>query len=193
MKLTRIYTRGGDKGTTALVGGIRVKKDCVRIESYGTVDELSSHLGLLRAMLSDGQADVEQITDDLQRIQNNLFNVCTYLATDTSQTPVYPSARINPDEIAYLEQQIDRYNESLPILNAFILSGGCMAAAQCHVCRTVCRRAERRIVTLAEGVDNFDADMLRYVNRLSDYLFVLARKLNNIYNHEEKTWQNPCK
>ena len=184
MKLTKIYTRTGDAGSTSLVGGIRVSKDSARLEAYGTVDELSSHLGLLDALVSD-----TDIKEHLERIQNTLFNVCTYLATDTAQTPIYPSAKLPEGSIEFLEQQIDAINESLPALDSFVLPGGCQAAAECHVCRTVCRRAERRIVSIGKLGDEQGADVLKYVNRLSDYLFVLSRKLNFINKASEKTWR----
>ncbi len=184
MKLTKIYTRTGDAGDTSLVGGVRVPKDSARLEAYGTMDELSSHLGLLDALVDD--ADIKA---QLERIQNTLFNVCTYLATDTTQTPIYPSAQLPEGSTAFLEQQIDAMNESLPTLDSFVLPGGCQAAAQCHVCRTVCRRAERRIVSIGKLDDEQGADVLKYVNRLSDYLFVLARKLNFINHTPEKTWR----
>ena len=203
MKLTRIYTRTGDKGMTSLVGGQRTSKASARLEAYGTMDELSSHLGLLAAYLSK-ENDCIHINETLERIQCNIFNICTFLATDTGNTPIYPSARLAEAEVTKIEQQIDEVNESLPSLNSFVLPGGSIAAAECHVCRTVCRRAERRIITLyaeafPESEDNENEAhrqatiMLRYVNRLSDYLFVLSRKLNIIRNIEEKMWQNTCR
>lgn len=185
--ITKVYTRTGDKGTTSLVGGVRIQKTDVRLEAYGTVDELSAHLGLLASMLPEG--------DDravIVRIQNNLFNVCTHLATDQSKTPLYPSAYLAEGETAFLEQEIDRIMALLPERQGFVLPGGCQAAAQCHVARTVCRRAERRIAALAE-VATVGEEMQQYVNRLSDYLFVLAKKIN--FNKEvcEIIWQNACK
>lgn len=187
MKITKVYTKTGDKGTTSLVGGIRVSKASVRIEAYGTVDELSSQLGLLAAQIGDGE-----LRDTVERIQNTLFNVCSYLATDTAQTPVYASAKIDTAETAFLEQSIDTILAELPERQGFVLPGGTVAAAQAHVCRAVCRRAERRIVALAETTEISD-DALRYVNRLSDYLFVLAKKLNFMAGRKEKTWHNSCK
>lgn len=184
MKITKVYTRQGDKGLTSLVGGVRVKKSCERLEAYGTVDELSSHLGLLAALLPDGDDRALVV-----RIQNNLFNVCTNLATDQSQTPLYDSARLADGETALLEQEVDRVMKLLPERQGFVLPGGCRAAAQAHVCRTVCRRAERRIVALAE-VAEVSAEVQQYVNRLSDYLFVLAKKLNYEAGVSEVQWQN---
>lgn len=187
MKITKVYTRGGDKGQTSLVGGQRVSKASRRLEAYGTVDELSSHLGLLAAMLSEGH---EQ--DMVVRIQNCLFNVCTNLATDQEQTPLYPSAYLPEGEIALLEKEVDIIMGELPERQGFILPGGTQAAAQAHVCRTVCRRAERRIVALSEEAV-VSPEVQQYVNRLSDYLFVLAKKLNFIAGKSEKIWQNACR
>ena len=187
MKITRVYTKTGDKGETSIVGGIRVKKSCERLEAYGTVDELSSQLGLLASLLPDGE-DKSLII----RIQTNLFNVCTNLATDQSQTPLYDSAKLADGEIELLEQEVDRIMKLLPERQGFILPGGCQAAAQAHVCRTVCRRAERRIVALSE-VAQISPETLQYVNRLSDYLFVLAKKINFNEGVSEIVWQNVCR
>ena len=187
MKITRFYTKTGDKGETSIVGGIRVKKSCERLEAYGTVDELSSQLGLLASLLPDGE-DKSLII----RIQTNLFNVCTNLATDQSQTPLYDSAKLADGEIELLEQEVDRIMKLLPERQGFILPGGCQAAAQAHVCRTVCRRAERRIVALSE-VAQISPETLQYVNRLSDYLFVLAKKINFNAGVSEIVWQNVCR
>ena len=187
MKITKVYTRGGDKGQTSLVGGQRVSKACARLEAYGTIDELSSHLGLLAALLPDGDDK-----DMVQHIQNSLFNVCTNLATDQDKTPLYPSAHLPEGEIALLEKEVDAIMAMLPERQGFILPGGTKEAAQAHVCRTVCRRAERRIVELAESA-TVSPEVQQYVNRLSDYLFVLAKKLNFIAGNSEKTWQNACR
>ena len=170
MKITKVYTKTGDKGETSIIGGIRVKKSCERLEAYGTVDELSSHLGLLASMLPDGEDK-----DLIIRIQNNLFSVCSNLATDQSQTPLYDSAKLPDGEIEVLEQEVDKIMNLLPERQGFILPGGTQAAAQAHVCRTVCRRAERRIVALSE-VAQISPETQQYINRLSDYLFVLAKK-----------------
>ena len=184
MKITKVYTRGGDMGKTSLVGGQRVSKASERLEAYGTVDELSSHLGLLASMLPDG--------DDktlIFRIQNCLFNVCTNLATDQEQTALSPSAYLPEGEIELVEQKIDEIMKLLPEKQGFVLPGGTKEAAQAHVCRTVCRRAERRIVALSE-VTKISPEVLQYVNRLSDYLFVLAKKINFNANQSEIVWQN---
>lgn len=189
MKITKVYTRKGDDGTTDLVGGVRTRKTDVRLEAYGTIDELSSHLGLLVAMMPDSDDKHRQV---VRRIQNCLFNIGTYLATDLSQTPLYPSARLPEGETAFLERCIDQINGILPEQQGFLLPGGTMAAAQCHVCRTVCRRAERRIDTLAEKTV-IDPTIVGYVNRLSDYLFVLAKIINFNARQEEIIWQNSCR
>lgn len=186
-EITKVYTRGGDKGRTSLVGGQRVSKASTRLEAYGTVDELSSHLGLLAAMLDEGHE-----YDMVIRIQNNLFNLCTNLATDQDLTPLYPSAYLPEGEIQLLEHEVDSIMGQMPEKQGFILPGGTLAAAQAHVCRTVCRRAERRIVALAEEA-TVTPEVQQYINRLSDYLFVLAKKLNFIQGKSEKIWQNACK
>ena len=132
-------------------------------------------------------ADDKEMIFDIQR---NLFTVCSYLATDKSQTELSPYSILNPAEVEKLEREIDTINSSIPVLNDFILPGGSKVAAQTHVCRAVCRRAERRIFFLAETT-TVAPEVLQYMNRLSDYLFVLARKLNFILGAREKTWQNP--
>ena len=187
MKITKVYTRTGDKGETSLVGGVRIKKSNIRLEAYGTVDELSAHLGMLVAMMKDGEE-----RDYIIRVQNNLFNVCTHLATDQSQTPLYPSAHLAEGEIASIEQKIDSLMKQLPERQGFVLPGGVPVACQAHICRTVCRRAERCIAALAEEAQ-IAPEMQQYVNRLSDYLFVLAKIINFNEGKSEIVWQNVCK
>lgn len=187
MKITKVYTRGGDKGLTSLVGGQRVSKASARLEAYGTVDELGAHLGLLASWLPEGHE--KQL---IERIQNTLFNVCTNLATDQEQTPLYPSALLPEGEIALLEHEVDTIMAELPERQGFILRGGTQEAAQAHVCCTVCRRAERCIVALAEEAV-VSPEVQQYINRLSDYLFVLAKKLNFLVGKSEKIWQNACR
>ena len=188
VKITKVYTRRGDKGLTDLVGGVRIAKTHPRLEAYGTVDELSAQIGMLIAMLTD---DEEERTL-LLRIQNNLFNVCSHLATDQSQTPLYPSAVLPEGETEVVEEAIDRINQLFPDFQGFVLPGGTTTAAQAHICRTVCRRAERRILTLAE-IATVGPEIVQYVNRLSDYLFVLAKKINFNAGQSEIIWQNTCK
>jgi len=187
MKITKVYTRTGDKGTTSLIGGVRIKKSDIRLEAYGTVDELSSHLGLLASIMEQGPE-----RDLIIRTQNNLFCVGSHLATDQSQTPLYPSAQLPEGEIQLLEEKIDQMMAALPEAQGFILPGGCQAAAQAHVCRTVCRRAERRIAALAETAV-VGEDIQRYVNRLSDFLFVLAKIINFNVGQDEIIWKKACK
>ena len=187
MKISKVYTRTGDKGTTSLVGHVRVSKASTRLEAYGTIDELSSHLGLLAALLSEGED-----RSHIQHIQNNLFNVCTHLAIDQEKTPLTASAHLASGETEWLESQIDAINDLLPEPQGFILPGGSLAAAQAHVCRTVCRRAERRIIALSEEAV-VGEEMLQYINRLSDYLFVLAKKINFNKHISENLWENACK
>lgn len=186
MKITKVYTRTGDEGMTSLVGGTRVSKTHPRVEAYGTVDELSSHLGLLAAYMDDGDDKLM-----IERIQNNLFGICSYLATATPITGSKGSDKLPATEIKALEDEIDGIMAMLPEKQGFILPGGTVAAAQTHVCRTVCRRAERCIVALAMTTE-IAPEMLRYINRLSDYLFVLAKKINFITGYKEKIWRNSC-
>lgn len=187
MKITKVYTRTGDQGETSLVGGVRIKKSHIRLEAYGTVDELSAHLGMLVSMIK-----IDEERDFIIRVQNNLFNVCTHLATDQSQTPLYPSAHLADGEITLVEQRIDSLMQKLPERQGFILPGGAPAACQAHICRTVCRRAERRIAALSEEAQTAP-EMQQYINRLSDYLFVLAKIINFNEGKSEIIWQNVCK
>lgn len=193
MKITKVYTKTGDNGTTSLVGGIRIGKADIRLEAYGTVDELNSHLGLLAALLPADDNNLPNSDDrrTIEQIQSILFNVGTHLATDLSQTPLYPSARLPEGATKQLEEEIDRTLSLLPEAQGFVLPGGTPAAAQAHVCRTVCRRAERRVVALAAEAE-VGLEIQTYLNRLSDYLFVLAKKLNFIAGESEKMWHNPC-
>ena len=187
MKKSLVYTKTGDKGTTSLVGGTRVPKTHIRLETYGTVDELNSNLGFLITYLSD-----ERDKLFLQQVQDKLFAIGSYLATDREKTKLSEASIITPEQVEAIEHEIDRLDDLLPPLSAFVLPGGCRGAAVCHICRTVCRRAERRILTLAEQVDISSA-LLAYVNRLSDYLFVLSRKMNQDEKKEEIFWNNSCK
>ncbi|WP_288674448.1 cob(I)yrinic acid a,c-diamide adenosyltransferase [uncultured Bacteroides sp.] len=187
MKKSLVYTKTGDRGTTSLVGGTRVSKTHIRLEAYGTVDELNSHLGFLITFLSD-----EHDKLFLQKVKDRLFAVGSYLATDRERTRLKEASIITPEQVETIEHEIDRLDDTLPPLSAFVLPGGCRGAAVCHICRTVCRRAERRILTLAEQAD-ISSELLAYVNRLSDYLFVLSRKMNQDEKKEEIFWNNSCK
>lgn len=180
----KVYTRTGDKGQTSLVGGQRVSKCCERLESYGTVDELNSHIGVLITYCT-AENDIAFLTD----VQGKLFVVGGYLATDTSQRDVRPGNIVTPEMVQAIEHEIDRLQEQLPPLRLFILPGGSRAASFAHVCRTVCRRAERCMLRLAETGADVDDNVTAYINRLSDYFFVLARKLNVDANISDTIWR----
>lgn len=182
MKKSLIYTRGGDKGRTSLADGSRIAKDDIRLESYGTIDELSAHLGLLATQVATPHDQAF-----LQAIQNVLFCVGACLSTP-SDKPAPAGCAVAPEQVAQLEAEIDAIDATLPPLHAFVLSGGSPSAAEAHVSRTVCRRAERAIVTL-DRQQPVAPDLLRYVNRLSDYLFVLARQENHRTSTPEIFWQ----
>lgn len=171
VKLTRIYTRGGDAGETSLGNGDRVVKHSLRVTAYGTVDEANAIIGVAR-LHTQGDADAM-----LGRIQNDLFDLGADLCTPEEETPKYPPLRVTDAQVDRLEREIDAMNEKLSPLNSFILPGGTAAAAQLHVARTVARRAERLIVELA-GQEKVNGAAIRYANRLSDHLFVLSRHLN---------------
>ena len=192
MKITKVYTRRGDSGKTDLVGGVRISKADVRIEAYGTVDELSAHLGLLAAMMAERSAEsatMVTLREEIIAIQNTLFNVCTHLATDQSQTQLYPSAHLPEGATERLEKAIDTMREQLPEPQGFILPGGTVVAAQAHVCRTVCRRAERCIATLAQKAI-VGTEIMTYINRLSDFLFILTKIVNFNAGQSEILWKN---
>lgn len=178
----KIYTKTGDKGTTALFTGTRVPKHHIRIESYGTIDELNSHLGLLR----DQDMDVHYKTILIQ-IQENLFTLGSILATEPKKDEKLKIPRISARDIELLEKEMDKMNEELPEMTHFILPGGHTTVSYCHIARTVCRRAERMVSYLHENEPVPDA-LLSYINRLSDYLFVLARKLSKDLKAKEVKW-----
>lgn len=182
MKKSPVYTRGGDKGRTSLADGSRVAKDDVRLEAYGTIDELSAQLGLLAALSDDAESRLF-----IGRIQNLLFSVAGYLATPAREGETV-KCWITDDHVTMLERAIDEADAQLEPLRTFVISGGCTEAAQAHVCRTVCRRAERRIVTLAETAF-VEPALIRFVNRLSDFLFVYARLKNKKTLTPEIFWQ----
>lgn len=170
--LSRIYTKTGDDGTTSLGDGARVRKDVLRIEAYGTVDELNAVLGLLAS-------HAETAEDDLIRsISNDLFDLGADLCIPSEvDEPVGKSLRVAGSQVERLESAIDRLNAGLEPLRSFVLPGGTPASAWCHLARTVCRRAERRVVSLA-SVEDVNPFVLAYLNRLSDLLFVLSRRFN---------------
>ncbi len=176
----KIYTKTGDKGETGLFGGKRLPKFHLRIESYGTVDELNAFLGLIRDHLTD-----EQTRSTLQKVQDRLFMIGANLASDPDQE--LPMPGLPESDINFLEAEIDRMNEVLPALKNFILPGGHPVVSYCHVGRCVCRRAERRVVALADE-EPVDAIVIRFLNRLSDYLFVLARYAAHQLDVPELLW-----
>lgn len=183
MTKSNVYTRTGDSGTTSLVGGERVKKNCIRIEAYGTVDEFSASLGLVHA----SNAVTTEIRLQLLAVQNKLFNIGGYLATESDSQNRPKAWGLTDDDIAAVESWIDRLDESTPKIRAFVLPGGSLSSAHAHLARTICRRAERRILDLADTT-YVDPAVLTYFNRLSDYLFLLARHFNHLEGVAEITW-----
>ncbi|MFP4538892.1 MAG: cob(I)yrinic acid a,c-diamide adenosyltransferase [Dichotomicrobium sp.] len=179
--LTKIYTRTGDDGTTALGTGARVPKDHLRISAYGTVDELNASLGQAVLAAPDTPADYAQIRAGLTRIQNDLFDLGADLCVpDTGEELPYEPLRMSAEQTAWLEAEIDRMNAELKPLTSFVLPGGTPAAAALHVSRTICRRAERLVAALAAIPEEHVSEAaLSYINRLSDYLFVASRYLND--------------
>lgn len=185
----KIYTKTGDKGKTSLIGGKRVSKSHLRIEAYGTIDELNAYIGFLR----DQPIDLET-KKTLLAIQNNLFSIGTLLALDPenekfqSDDNPYTSLNISDEDIQYLENEMDQFNKKLPDLAHFILPGGHPTVSICHICRTVCRRVERICVALNEE-STISEKINIYLNRLSDYFFVLARKLTQDLEVSEIKWE----
>lgn len=182
---TRIYTKTGDDGTTALFGGQRVGKDDLRIQSYGTVDELNAVVGLaLTAEMSD------ELRAQLLAVSSELFTLGADLATPLDPPPVYAIPRIQVEHIEHLERLIDAHDAVLEQLKQFILPGGSVAAAHLHLARTVCRRAERLVVALARHED-LGPNVVTYLNRLSDYLFTAARRANHDLGLPDVPWTAP--
>jgi len=184
----KIYTKTGDKGTTALFGGTRVSKHHIRIDSYGTIDELNAWLGLIRDQKIDKHSK-----ELLTVIQDKLFTLGAILATDPEKAFLKSGKerlnipKINASDIELLEKEMDAMNQSLPPMTHFILPGGHTTVSYCHIARTVCRRAERMTTQLYEK-EPFEENVLSYINRLSDYLFVLARKLSKDLKADEIKW-----
>jgi cob(I)alamin adenosyltransferase len=184
----KIYTKTGDKGTTSLFGGTRVPKHHIRIESYGTVDELNAHIGLIK----DQKIEVHT-KEILNRVQDRLFTIGSTLATEPEKATLKSGKerlsipKITEEDIMLLEKEMDLMNDALPEMTHFVLPGGHQSVSFCHIARCVCRRAERMATALYE-ISPFDEMVLKYLNRLSDYLFVLARKLSKDLNAEEIQW-----
>ncbi len=187
VRITRVYTKGGDTGETSLVGGDRVRKSCLRIECFGTVDELNASLGLVRVVLEG--ATCEQILLPLiSRIQNELFNLGASLATPCDD-PSHPIPSLANRHLQVLESDIDRLNADLPSLDSFILPGGGRVSAHLHVARTICRRAERNVVRLLDQKEVVPDLAVRYLNRLSDALFVFGRFAARAEGAKEPLWR----
>jgi cob(I)alamin adenosyltransferase len=190
LALNRIYTRTGDTGQTALVGGQRVAKDHLRIETYGTVDELNSFIGLARTtaeQLAKSTDRLGRFSATLRRVQHELFNLGSILATLPDD--VHPKQpRVTHADVGQLEREIDEANEELPRLRSFVLPGGSRLDAELHVCRTVCRRAERLLVSLARE-ESVPDEAVQYLNRLSDALFVWSRWVDHVLNASETLWE----
>ena len=179
----KVYTKTGDKGTTSLIGGVRVKKNSKRLESYGTIDELNSFLGMLRSVeIVNGEKRITEILE----IQSRLFDVGAYLATEQKENEEI-SIKISESDIKYLEDAIDEMDAILPAMKYFILPGGSLLISYAHISRTVCRRAERNIISLGENVD-LNPLAIAYINRLSDYLFMFSRWAAFNENIEEHHW-----
>ncbi len=178
----RVYTKTGDDGTSGLIGGTRVEKYDLRLESYGTVDELNSWIGLICSQRLDPAS-----RNLLISVQNNLFVIGARLATDLSMTDLSAKLPLKVEEIAKLENEMDRILDQLPPMEHFVLPVGSNTISYCHLARTVCRRAERRVCQLAKEV-SIPAELIRYLNRLSDYLFVLSRKVAVDEGIDEIQW-----
>lgn len=178
----KIYTKKGDQGTTGILGGVRLPKHHLRIESYGTVDELNSFVGALR-----DQVNEDDLKSQLISIQEELFTMGSHLASDPEKNKMkLPDLR--EEDVTRLEQEMDKMDEKLPEMRSFVLPGGHPAVSAAHVCRCVCRRAERNCVALSE-VEFVDEKILRYLNRLSDYFFMLSRQLTQNYGVMEIPWK----
>ncbi len=167
---TKIYTKTGDKGSTSLIGGTKVPKNDVRIDAYGTVDELNSWIGLI-----NDQLDSTEFKNELKDIQDRLFTIGSSLACDTDKEPKMKLPDLHDSDIKLLEVKIDEMTAQLPPMKSFILPGGHATVSSIHICRTVCRRTERLIVNMREHNLFVDDKIIQYLNRLSDYLFTLAR------------------
>lgn len=179
----KIYTKTGDRGETALFGGKRLPKDDLRIEAYGTVDELNAHIGMLRDLAVEFEAECQTLVE----IQDRLFTIGSTLASDPDKTNL-KTPKIHEEDVTFLEDEIDRLNESLPPMRSFVLPGGHPVVSQSHIARCVCRRAERRAVSLGAQAD-VETLVVQYLNRLSDYLFVLSRWTASQKKAKETPWK----
>lgn len=180
----KIYTKTGDKGSTSLIGGVRVPKSHIRIEAYGTVDELNSNLGVVSDSLQD-----TTLKEWLREIQDRLFTIGSVLATNPDKEVKMKLPDLHDTDIEWLEKNIDTMNEALPEMRSFILPGGQLAASHTHVARCICRRAERICVSMVQQEDVVPDLVIKYLNRLSDFLFVVARFISHIHHAEEIPWR----
>lgn len=179
----KIYTKTGDAGKTSLIGGTKVAKSHIRIDSYGTIDELNSFIGMVRDQLSDDHSKAI-----LKEIQDRLFTIGSSLACDPEKEPLMKIPDLKEDDVTFLEREIDKMNEVLPPMKNFVLPGGHLAVSTAHVARCVCRRAERLCVAMQQNDEFVDPLVLKYLNRLSDHLFVLARYTGHGLNAAEIAW-----
>jgi cob(I)alamin adenosyltransferase len=180
----KIYTKTGDKGTTSLIGGTKVPKNDIRIETYGTVDELNSWIGMVSDQLNDAI-----FRDELKEIQDRLFTIGSSLATDAEKAPKMKLPDLTGNDIKFLENRIDSMTAELPLMKNFILPGGHVAVSSIHITRCVCRRAERLAVNMQQNELFVDEKLIQYLNRLSDYLFTLARFVAQKLGAEEIPWK----
>jgi cob(I)alamin adenosyltransferase len=192
----KIYTKTGDGGKTSLIGGTQIYKSHLRIESYGTVDELNSHIGMSRDFLlqltptiNAGAYTMLQATDTLKEIQDRLFTIGSSLACDPEKEPVMKMPDLLESDIVRLENEMDHMNETVPKMKFFVLPGGHLSISQLHVTRTVCRRAERCCVRMHHEELFIDNLVIKYLNRLSDYVFVLGRYIGHVMQVEEIPWK----
>ncbi len=184
---TKIYTKTGDDGTTSLIDGTRLSKDAAPIDLYGSIDELNSNIGLARSFLDK---KTNQVGSFLENIQVILFDLSSNLATPPNKRQEFGLRQLSEDKIIELEKEMDRMEKSLPPLKQFILPSGHLSASQVHICRTICRRVERKFIAISK--DNTDippALSIKYINRLSDYFFMLARYLNKLSNVSETLYK----
>jgi len=181
---TKIYTRTGDKGTTSLIGGTKVPKSHLRIEAYGTIDEFNSHIGLCRDVVGDAR-----LKEILLEIQDRLFTIGSSLACDPVKEPKLHIPDLKETDVKLLEDDIDRMNEVVPPMKSFVLPGGHIVVSQLHIARCVCRRAERCCVRLELESQEVNSLILKYLNRLSDWLFVAARFVSHQHHAVEIPWK----
>ena len=197
MRLSKIYTKSGDSGMTSLIGGERVPKSDLHLEAYGTSDELNSHIGVMRTLClelpeNELKEFKESSLQDLKQIQNDLFDIGSFLAMGLeSDIPI--ETEVISKQVTWLEHRIDEMNESLHELKSFTLPGGCFINANAHIARTVCRRLERACYRLSESTQTIDPIILVYVNRLSDYLFVYSRYASFMLKTDEFLWERPLR